>query len=213
MQIELLVLCCHQMGGMEMNCLLVSEGPAATELIVVDPGDEPERILAAAHGRQIKGIVATHCHPDHIGGLHRLVEISNAEVWAHRLDAPRIADPSPGRAGMGQIDGNNQVDHLLEEGALVPVGAGHLTVLHTPGHTVGSICLYDELGGNLIAGDTLFRATCGRTDFPGGSDEQMRESLKRLATLPDETIVYPGHDEQTSIGWEKRSGILRSLVS
>jgi glyoxylase-like metal-dependent hydrolase (beta-lactamase superfamily II) len=97
----------------------------------------------------------------------------------------------------------------VEQGDQIPLGAASLTVLHTPGHTAGSICLIDDDSSFLIAGDTLFRGSCGRTDFPSGDEAQMRESLRRLAELPDGLVVYPGHDETTSIGWEKRFGILR----
>jgi glyoxylase-like metal-dependent hydrolase (beta-lactamase superfamily II) len=95
-----------------------------------------------------------------------------------------------------------------EDGDFITVGSLRLLVLHTPGHTIDSICLYDEEGQVLIAGDTLFRGAVGRTDLPTGSADQQRASLRKLAQLPDETVVYPGHDEGTTIGWERRFGYL-----
>jgi glyoxylase-like metal-dependent hydrolase (beta-lactamase superfamily II) len=212
MQIEQIVVRCWHMGGMEMNCFLVSADPLATEVLVVDPGDEPQRILEAAGSRTISKIILTHCHPDHIGGLSRLVELTGAKVYAHTLDAPRIQNPYMDDEVLGDIPASHTVDVLLEDGDTIPVGNLTLTVLLTPGHTSGSICLYNAEDHILIAGDTLFQNAHGRTDFITGSDQQMLESLKRLATLPEETIVYPGHDSNTSIGWEKRFGVLSSFA-
>jgi glyoxylase-like metal-dependent hydrolase (beta-lactamase superfamily II) len=101
-----------------------------------------------------------------------------------------------------------KVARAVDEGDSIPVGAQKLSVLHTPGHSIGSMCLYDEASGILIAGDTLFYGAVGRTDLPTGDGAQQKESLKKLAQLPDETKVYCGHDEDTTIGREKRYGYL-----
>ncbi|MDR0346845.1 MAG: MBL fold metallo-hydrolase [Coriobacteriales bacterium] len=195
--------------GFTENCYIVAEEPQAQHVIVVDPGAEPKKILAAVGERTIDSIVLTHRHYDHIGALPALVGETGAEVIAHRLDADEISHPSAGNLTPRVFQSAPvPVTRIVEEGDRIAVGGAFLTVLHTPGHSIGSICLYDEATPLLIAGDTLFRGAVGRTDLPTGDEAQQRVSLKKLAALPDATVVYPGHDEDTTIEYERRFGYL-----
>jgi glyoxylase-like metal-dependent hydrolase (beta-lactamase superfamily II) len=192
------------------NCYIVSDESDATRVVVVDPGAQVKKILAAVGDRKVDSIILTHRHHDHIGALVKLAKATGAEIIAHRLDADAIVDPD--LPFFRNLDSRAfkslAAIRTVDEGDLIAVGSGRLSVLHTPGHTVGSMCLYDEDGHKLIAGDTLFFGAVGRTDLPTGDAVQQRESLKKLAQLPDETVVYPGHDKDTSIGREKKCGYL-----
>jgi glyoxylase-like metal-dependent hydrolase (beta-lactamase superfamily II) len=192
------------------NCYLISEGPDATQVVVVDPGAQVKKILAAVGDRTVDSIVLTHRHHDHIGALAKLARATGAEIIAHSLDAEAIADPElpPFRLLERAAFKSLPAIRTVEEGDLIAVGSGQLSVLHTPGHTIGSMCLYDEEGQKLIAGDTLFFGAVGRTDLPTGDAVLQRKSIKKLALLPDETVVHPGHDRDTSIGRERQYGYL-----
>jgi glyoxylase-like metal-dependent hydrolase (beta-lactamase superfamily II) len=195
--------------GFIENCYIVSEAPGATHVIVVDPGAQAKRILAAVGERTVDSVVLTHRHYDHTGALAALVKATGAEVIAHRLDADALFDArSSGGSLKAALSRKAAVTRLVDEGDLIAVGDGQLRVLHTPGHTIGSMCLYDEAGAVLLAGDTLFYGAVGRTDLPTGDAAQQRESLRKLALLPDETTVHPGHEADTSIGRERRYGYL-----
>lgn len=195
------------MGMLQNNVYLVSDG---TTTIVVDPTVEAERIVEAAGGK-VDAIVLTHRHFDHVGAAASLRELTGAPVIASAADAPYIcgeqADPEPMPRWTPC-----PVDVVVNHGDVVELGSMPWKVIGTPGHTPGSICLLlaSQFGSNpegdpvLIAGDTLFEASIGRTDFSGGSMEAMVHSLKRLATLPDNTIVLPGHGNTTTIGAERQ---------
>jgi len=199
--------------GFIENCYIVSEGKGASHVIVVDPGSQPELILDRLAGRILDCIVLTHGHFDHTGAVIDLVEATGAEVVAHSMEAEMVVDPSiEGPEATRCLIDEIEVDRVVEDGDLIPVGNASLTVLHTPGHTSGSMCLYNEEGHILLAGDTLFYEAVGRTDFPTGSGSAQRGSIKRLFTLPDVTRVYPGHDGDTSIGHEKRFNPLASII-
>jgi glyoxylase-like metal-dependent hydrolase (beta-lactamase superfamily II) len=195
--------------GFIENCYIVSEMRDATHVIVVDPGAQARKILDVIGERTVDSIVLTHRHHDHTGALAALVKATGAGVIAHRLDADALFDPrSTGGSLKTILSRKAAVTRIVDEGDLIAVGNGHLRVLHTPGHTIGSMCLYDEAGAVLLAGDTLFYGAVGRTDLPTGDAAQQRKSLEKLALLPDETTVHPGHDEDTSIGRERRYGYL-----
>jgi hydroxyacylglutathione hydrolase len=204
-------------GMLQCNCSIIGD-PETREALVVDPGDETGRILEllARHGLTVKAIVSTHAHIDHVGGLRKMQEVSGAPVLMHGDDMElyRHLDVQAAWLGTRPPDPAN-IDKFLREGDTLRWGRFEANVLHTPGHTRGSISLYlapenkGEVGaeaGKLLAGDTLFAGSIGRTDLPGGSFEQILRSIhQKLLILPDDTIVYPGHGAITTIGEERAS--------
>lgn len=194
------------LGWFAANCYIVG-CPATREGMIIDPGDEPERILEAVQRLKItvRCIVNTHGHADHIGANRDVKDATGAPVCIHRLDAPLLADPARNlSAWAGDPLAPVAPGRLLEDGDLVEVGQLRFRVLHTPGHTPGGICLAGE--GVVFSGDTLFAGSVGRTDFPGGSHGALIRSIReKLLLLPDDTVVYPGHGPSTTIG-EERAG-------
>lgn len=161
------------------------------ECVVIDPGDEPERIRAACGGRRIAAMMLTHGHFDHIGGVSALAE-AGTEIVIHRLDAPLLRDPVGNVSGMvGRRITAPEATRLVEEGDTVTAAGMAFRVMHTPGHTPGSVCY--EAGACLFSGDTLFHAGYGRTDLPGGDEAAMAASLRRLAPMRATHVLYPGH--------------------
>lgn len=195
------------LGPLAANCYLVAR-EGAREAVLVDCADEAERILETAKGRdiEIRLIVATHGHADHVGALARVKAATGAEVAIHELDGRMLADPGLSGAAMFGL-GQEPVgaDRLLREGDVVAVPGTdvELEVLHTPGHTRGSICLLGK--GVLFSGDCLFAGGIGRVDLPGGDEEAMAASLARLIRLDPGLVVYPGHGPATTIGEERES--------
>ncbi len=194
-------------GPLGVNCSILGCEESG-QGVVVDPGDDAESILAQVQqrGLAISAIINTHGHFDHVGVNRRLTQATGAPLYIHQADAPMLERVAK-TAAMYGLPGENspQPDHLLEDGMLIEFGTHRLQVIHTPGHTPGGCCLYLEAEGKLIAGDTLFADGVGRTDLPGGSHQQLVESIKsRLFILPDQVQVYPGHGPTTTIGHEKR---------
>ena len=184
------------------NCYVVHSG---FEAIVVDPGGEAPEVVAYLQDNNLKvvALINTHGHADHIGGNHWFSQQTGAPVWIHRLEAHYLDDQALNLAPLvGQTFPVVEAGRLLDEGDEITVGSGKITVLHTPGHTPGGICLYWE--GSLISGDTLFREGVGRTDLPGGDAGVLSQSLIRLGRLPLDTVVYPGHGPRTTIEHEIR---------
>ncbi|UCH43041.1 MAG: MBL fold metallo-hydrolase [Dehalococcoidales bacterium] len=194
-----------ELGPFASNCYIVGD-ELSHEGIVIDPGAEANRILAAADdlGLDIKIIVLTHGHIDHVGALSEVKSATGAEVAIHADDARSLQARNPFGAMLG---GSSQKtpspDRLLKGGDTITVGNTSLLVLHTPGHTLGGICLLGE--GVVFSGDTLFNFGIGRTDMPGGSYNQLMDSIHtKLMVLPDDTIVYPGHGPETTIAKERQ---------
>lgn len=202
-------------GMLQCNCSIIGD-PETREALVVDPGDEAGRILQilAKHALTVKAIVSTHAHIDHVGGLRKMQQATGAPVLMHGDDMElyRHLDIQAAWIGMRTPDPVS-IDKLLREGDTLRWGRFEANVFHTPGHTPGSISLYmapqkeENAGldaGKLLAGDTLFAGSIGRTDLPGGSLEKILRSIhQKLLILPDETIVYPGHGAVTTIGQER----------
>ena len=195
------------LGAFATNCYLIWEDGNA-QAVLVDAAGEAQEILQQARqrGLDIKLIINTHGHTDHIEALPRLKALAGAELAVHELDAPMLSDSMLSAAALwGFPQKTVAADRLLREGDTVAAsGMGlRFTVLHTPGHTPGSICLITE--GILFSGDCLFAGGIGRTDLPGGDDRAMAESLSRLARLDPTLTVYPGHGPPTTIGEELES--------
>jgi glyoxylase-like metal-dependent hydrolase (beta-lactamase superfamily II) len=192
---------------LQCNCSVFGD-EQTREAIVVDPGDEIDTILQALarHGLTVKAIVITHAHIDHIGGAQKLKKATGAPVYMNRNDAElhKMMDEQAGWLGVEPPE-TVAIDSDARDGAVLAIGASEFHVLHTPGHTQGSISLWIPAEHKLVAGDTLFRDSIGRTDLPGGDGRQILRSIhEKLLPLPDETVVVPGHGPNTTIGREKQ---------
>lgn len=195
-------------GPLQCNCSVIGD-EQTREAMVIDPGDQIEDILKIlkAENLTLKQIVVTHAHIDHVGGAMKLKGITGAPILMNQKDAAllKMLDVQATWIGM-KPPGAVQVDEAVAEGRILQVGNLSSTVIHTPGHTEGSICLYFPEQKTLIAGDTLFAGSIGRTDLPGGSFDRIMRSLhNQLLQLPDETQVVPGHGPMTTIGEERET--------
>jgi hydroxyacylglutathione hydrolase len=193
-------------GMLRCNCSVFGD-EQSREALVVDPGDQIDSVLGivAKHGLTVKAIVITHAHIDHIGGAQKLKQATGAPVYMN-LNDTELQKMMPVQAGwLGTPTPEAvEIDVPARDGDKLLVGATEVQVLHTPGHTQGSIGLWMPAEGKLVAGDTLFRNSIGRTDLPGGDGRQILRSIHdKLMPLPDETVVIPGHGGNTTIGREK----------
>ena len=195
-------------GMLGCNCSVIGD-ESTRESLVIDPGDEIDRILAilTKHQLKLKQIIVTHAHIDHVGGAMKLKQATGAPILLNKNDyallkmldmqAAWIGAPPPGAVA---------VDQSLNDQDSIQCGTLQAVAMHTPGHTEGSICIYFPAEQKLIAGDTLFAGSIGRTDLPGGSFNKIITSLHdRVLALPDETVVVPGHGPLTTIGEERQS--------
>jgi len=195
-------------GPLQCNCSVIGD-EATREGMVIDPGDDIEEILALVHKHnlQIKQIVITHAHIDHVGGAMKLRAATGAPILLNQNDYAllRMLDVQAAWVGV-PTPGKVEIDQSLGSSDKIKAGSLSATVLHTPGHTEGSVCLYFPAEKKLIAGDTLFAGSIGRTDLPGGSFDKIIRSLHgTLLKLPDDTLVVPGHGPLTTIGEERES--------
>ncbi len=193
-----------EVGNNCTNCYVVA-CQRTLEGLVIDPGAEPERILASirAQNLRITRIVNTHGHFDHILANKAVKDALGVPVAIHKADAGMLTNPLSSFAFMvGALTPMPPADELLQDGQVLRFGDDTLTVLHTPGHSPGGISLSGE--GMVFCGDALFQGSIGRTDFPGGNHDLLLRSIRtRLMTLPDVTTVYPGHGPATTIGQER----------
>ena len=191
-------------GPFASNCYIIGS-ESNKEGVIIDPGADAKEILKNVKdlGLKTKFIVLTHGHIDHIGALKEVKDATGAEAAIHTDDAKSLNDHSLGRVFGLSYPPPPAPDRLLKDGDSIDFGNLHLLVLHTPGHSPGGICLLGE--GVVFSGDTLFNYGIGRTDLPGGSYSQLMNSIHtKLMILPDNTIVYPGHGPDTTIGTERR---------
>jgi hydroxyacylglutathione hydrolase len=197
----------HQLsvGPLQVNCFLVA-CQETWDTMVVDPGEEADRILAVAarEGMKISTIVNTHGHFDHIGANQRVISATGAKLMAHAADLPLLQNAGMHAEVYGlTVSPSPTPDRFLDQGDTFMVGTHLFQVFHVPGHSAGSICLLSDR--HLFAGDVLFAGSIGRTDLPGGDFELLVKGVReRLFCLPDETIVHPGHGPDTTIGQERR---------
>ena len=195
-------------GMLQCNCSIFGD-EQSREAIVIDPGDNIDAIVAILqrNGLTVKQIVVTHAHIDHVGGAMRLKQLTGAPILLNQNDEMllKMLDVQATWIGV-RPPGTVTIDQNLGDADQLKVGNIDASVIHTPGHTEGSVCLYFPAENKLIAGDTLFAGSIGRTDLPGGSmDKIMRSLHTKVLALPDETIVVPGHGELTTIGGERET--------
>jgi len=194
------------LGPLATNCYLVSQ-PGLSQAILVDAAGDAGEILseARARGLQIRLMVLTHGHIDHVEAAAQVKRDTGAQLAIHELDAPMLRDPLlSGAALFGFSQGSVSPDRLLKEGEVISLDGTDLSlaVLHTPGHSPGSVCLLGEQ--SIICGDLLFAGGIGRTDLTGGDEEAMIASLRRLIALDPDLRVYPGHGPETTLAEERR---------
>ena len=198
MEIETLVL-----GPLQSNCYIVSD-EKSREAMVVDPGDEPEKIAAAIDAKKLNigFIVCTHAHFDHMGGVSALKEKTGAQIVLHKDDLEIYRGSGKHARSWGhEITQPPEPDRLVKEGDVLSLGELSFEVLSTPGHSPGGICLFGE--GVLISGDTVFAGSVGRTDLHGGDMESLKSSFARIMSLLPETAILPGHGPTSTVAQER----------
>jgi glyoxylase-like metal-dependent hydrolase (beta-lactamase superfamily II) len=205
---ELMIIETFPVGPLQCNCTILGDEQAG-EAIVIDPGDEVGRIhrRLTERGLKLKQILVTHAHIDHVGGALKLKRLTGAPILLNENDLPllKMMDMQAGWLGIATPE-TAPPDEPLADGLRVGLESYPAQVIHTPGHTQGSICLHFAPLKLLVAGDTLFAGSIGRTDLPGGNFDQIIDSIEsRLLALPDETKVLPGHGPATTIGAERKS--------
>lgn len=198
-------------GPLQANCYIVADEETG-EAMIIDPGDEPDRIMDEARGLKIKYIVLTHAHFDHLGAVPEIKSATGAKIALHEAEQEvyRAATDMAAFYGYG-LDALPLPELLLKEGDEIRVGGLGFKVLHTPGHSPGGISLLGE--GVVITGDTLFKGSIGRMDFPGGDINQMKPSFRRLLSLPAETRVLSGHGPASTIEEEGRNNMFLEEMS
>jgi glyoxylase-like metal-dependent hydrolase (beta-lactamase superfamily II) len=202
-------------GLLRCNCSIFGDEQTRAA-IVVDPGDDVSEITAILdrHHLKVTAIVITHGHIDHVAGARKLRSLTGAPVYMNEHDREQLEALPMQADWLGvPVPEKTEIDVAASDGTVLNLGEAAFEVMHTPGHTRGSLCLWIPNEEKLVAGDTLFRDSIGRTDLPGGDVRQLLASIKtRLFDLPDNTVVIPGHGPATTIGYEKeRNPFLRNL--
>ena len=197
-------LCNVPSGPLQTNSILVI-CHKTKETAIVDPAFDAESSIfeyIEEEGLKITKVLITHSHWDHISGLNLIKEKYSVPVFVHKDDSKNITNPgTDGLSALFSVEGNT-VDHFLSDGDVIKVGNIELQVIHTPGHSPGSVCFYNAEDGFLISGDTLFKGSMGNISLPTAEPERMWPSLEKLSNLPPETKVFPGHGPSTAIGEE-----------
>jgi len=209
------------LGDYETNCYILRESKAAKNCLIIDTGLQAQELVDFLHRHKLNpvAVVLTHGHIDHTNGVALLrSEFPDIKVYVHKLDAEMLTPPLTEEAGLTGAQSNLSVmagihfstgpaDVLIEEGDIIEQAGIRLEVLHTPGHTPGSICLYSQNEGIVFVGDTIFASSVGRTDLGGNMSQLIKSIRQKLLTLPDETVVYPGHGPITTIAQEKTNNL------
>ncbi len=197
-------------GPIGANCYVIGD-EATNEGAIIDPGDDAQRIIQVVKetGLAIQFIIATHGHFDHNGGMREVKDELDCDFLLHKNDLMFVQRSKESAMNWGiHIEQVPDPDRYVEEGDILKLGSLELKIIHTPGHSPGGICIYIPTENSVFSGDTLFNGSVGRTDFDGGSMEELLKSIKeKLYTLPDDTVVYTGHGEETTIGNEKRQNM------
>ncbi len=194
---------CAVFGRLDNNCYLITDEKSG-KAALIDCTDDSEKMRDFIGDADLKYILLTHGHFDHIGGVKGIKEITGAEVVISKEDAPMLGS---GRLSLAAFCGEHHIsssaDIEVTDGDTITLGDSEVTVISTPGHPTGGVCYVCD--DKLFTGDTLFYCSCGRTDFPGGSGSEIIDSLKRLADLDGNYAVYPGHDKQSSLDFERKN--------
>ena len=194
-------------GNLQVNCYIIAD-EVSKKAIVIDPGDEPERIMdeVRGNGLAVEQIICTHGHFDHVGAVSDIRKETGARVLIHKDELALYNGAKDMAAFWGyELETLPEPDVLVKGGDVIKVGALSFEVIHTPGHSPGGICLY--CGDIVITGDALFAGSVGRTDFPGGDMGKLKKSFRRLMELPEKLAVLPGHGPQSTIGREKKTNM------
>lgn len=190
-------------GRLENNCYLITDEKSGLSALV-DCTEDSERMRDFIGESDVKYILLTHGHFDHIGGVKGIKELTGAEVVISREDAPMLGS---GRLSLAAFCGERQInadaDIVVTDGDIIHLGESEIRVMSTPGHTKGGVCYICD--DKLFSGDTLFYCSCGRTDFPGGSSAEILDSLKKIAALAGNYTVYAGHDRQSTLDFERKN--------
>jgi len=199
---------CLTLGAFQTNCYVLRKSGTAKDCLIIDAGLGARELIDFLQEHKLNpiAVVLTHGHIDHIAAVAALRKhYPDIKVYIHKLDAEMIASPLHNLSALaGRLFRIKPADLLVEDKSIIEQAGIKLTVLHTPGHTPGGICLYSKDEGVVFTNDTLFAESVGRTDFPGGGMEELIKSIReKLLTLPEETKVYPGHGPITTIASEK----------
>lgn len=197
-------------GALSNNCYIITD-KATGKSALVDCADHSEKMMKLIEGKDLQYILLTHGHFDHIGGVKAVKEKTGAKVVISKEDEPMLSSAKKSLAAFCNAEQNNtKADMLASDGDVIMLGESEIKVMATPGHTKGGLCYVCD--GSIFTGDTLFSLSCGRIDFPGGSAKEMTESLRRIASLEGDYAVYPGHNDISTLDYERKNNVyLQSL--